>query len=162
MSSNQIRSLVVILIITATVMAGHLLPGLDNSRVEEGVRNGFHVLVFASVAVIFFEVLIASGLSPGRAVIATIVAVAAIGGLSETLQFLSGRQPDILDVIRDLSGAALALSGRPSTKAAEGCGGGVACCASMNRRCEAYRLLNRLRPWRRRRRRRWAKIRRRL
>ena len=110
MSSNQIRSLVVILIITATVMGGHLLPGLDNSRVEDGVRNGLHLLVFAVFAVIIFERLKFSGVFVSAAV--TIIAVGVIGSLSEFVQYLAGRQPDIFDVIRDLTGAALALTVR--------------------------------------------------
>lgn len=83
------------------------MPGLDNSRVEDGVRNGLHLLVFAVFAAILFERLKFS--KTIVIVTVTIVAAATIGTLSELLQFAAGRQPDIFDVIRDVTGAALAL-----------------------------------------------------
>lgn len=111
MPSIQFRRAVAVLVICAAIVAGHLLPGLNNSFVEDGVRNGLHILVFAAFAVILFGYLASSGSGSAMAAITTVVAVAIIGGLSESLQYVMGRPPDVLDVVRDVSGAGLALAG---------------------------------------------------
>lgn len=112
MSSTHFRTLAAILLVSAIVIGGHLLPGFDNSPVEDEVRNGLHVLVFAAFAVIVFEIIRSAGMAVVITAAVTIVIVATIGGLAEFLQYLKGRQPDIFDVVRDISGAVLALSGR--------------------------------------------------
>lgn len=91
---------------------GHLLPGLSNSSVEDGVRNGLHLLVFGVVAVVFFKLLRIEGISSKKAACITILVLACVGLVSETLQYVLGRQPDILDVARDIAGAVLALVAR--------------------------------------------------
>lgn len=112
MSSIKFRTVAAILLVSAAVIGGHLLPGLDNSRVEDGVRNGLHVVVFAAFAVIVFEYLKSSGIAIVIAVPVTIVAVGLIGGLSELMQNVAGRQLDVGDVVRDFAGASLGLVGR--------------------------------------------------
>lgn len=112
MTSTNFRALAGIVVVSIAVIGGHLLPGLDNSRVEDGVRNGLHVLVFAALAVFLFEKLKSAEVSTIIAAAITIAAVAAIGGLSELLQHLRGREPDTGDVMRDVSGAIMALVGR--------------------------------------------------
>jgi len=99
-------------LVAATVIAGHLLQGFGNSRVDDGLRNGLHVLVFAIVAIIIFEYLVRSGISTLIATLMTAILVAIIGVSAEFLQYLSGRKPDVFDVMRDFSGAILALIGR--------------------------------------------------
>jgi VanZ family protein len=108
--STKLRPAFAILAISIAVIAGHLLPGLDNSSVEGGIRNSLHLLVFAVFSIIAFESLKSSGLV--IPILATMIVVGAIGSLSEFLQYVSGKRPDVFDVIRDLSGAGLALTGR--------------------------------------------------
>ncbi len=106
----NVRTSARILLLSFAVVAAHLFPGLDNSLVESGVRNGLHLLVFAVLAVIVFENLKQNGIL--KAALFALGVVALIGGLSEFVQYLSGRSPDTMDVVRDLSGAALALVAR--------------------------------------------------
>ena len=110
MASNNVHTILGILLLSAAVVAGHLVPGLDNSEVENGIRNALHILIFAIFAAIIFESL--KHLSIPTAIIATIVVIAIVGGISEFLQYSADKQPDLNDFARDLSGAALALCGR--------------------------------------------------
>jgi len=110
LSSTKYHTLAAVLLVSVATIGGHLLPGLDNSVVEHGIRNGLHILVFAVFAVVVFQYLKTSGIL--IAVFTTILMAAMIGGLSEAIQHLSGRQADILDVVRDLSGAALGITAR--------------------------------------------------
>ena len=105
---RSVRTIAVILFLSAAVFAGHLLPGLGNSVIENGIRNALHILVFAIFAVLILE-------SSGRSRIwwsylATLVVIALVAGLSEVLQYSVGRKLDFSDVVRDLSGATLALA----------------------------------------------------
>jgi VanZ family protein len=109
--SSKFKTAILILLVAATVIVGHLLPGLDNSRVEDGIRNGLHILVFAAVAVVFLRNLRSLGLSSFVAALVTLLGVAIVGASAEYLQYLSGRQPDALDIARDVGGAALAVLG---------------------------------------------------
>jgi VanZ family protein len=91
------------------VAAGHLLPGLDSSHVEASLRNSLHFLGFAVVAAVLFEVI------PGRSLrksITTLVVVVALGFLSEVTQQYAGRIFDLMDVARDVAGAAVFLLAR--------------------------------------------------
>ena len=106
----NVRTLVTVLALGLVVTGAHLLPGLDSSRVESGMRNGLHLLVFAVFAVVVFETLRHKRLA--AAVLTALIMTALIGGLSELLQYMSGRRPDALDIARDLVGAALALAAR--------------------------------------------------
>jgi len=108
LSSSKFRALAAVLLISGAMVGGHLLPGLDNSRVEDGIRNGLHILVFAVFAVIIFQYMKSS--STVMAVSTAIIVAAMIGGLAETFQYLSGRQPDLFDVVRDLAGAVLGIA----------------------------------------------------
>ena len=55
--------LMIALILLATaVAAGHLLPGLDGSFVDVDIRNSLHIVGFAAVAAIVFELVPASAL----------------------------------------------------------------------------------------------------
>ena len=110
MSSINPSAIATILLLSLAVVAAHLFPGLDNSRVESGVRNGLHLVVFAVFAVIVFDNLKQKGIL--QAVVFAVVGVALIGSASEFVQFLSGRNPDMMDIARDLTGATLALAAR--------------------------------------------------
>gem|GEM_PF-2966630 len=111
MPSIRFRRAGAVLVICAVIVGGHLLPGLNNSLVEDGVRNGLHMLVFAALAVFLTGYLVSSGFGRTMASVTAVLAVAIIGALSESLQYVMGRQPDVLDVVRDVSGAVLALAG---------------------------------------------------
>ena len=43
LASKKIRALSSILLLSAIVVAGHLIPGLDNSAVQVGIRNALHI-----------------------------------------------------------------------------------------------------------------------
>jgi VanZ family protein len=110
LSSINFRAVVAVLAIAVAVVGGHLLPGLNNSAVEDGIRNGLHVLVFAVFGVIVFESLKSTGAFSALAI--TLVIVATTGALSEGAQYLTGRHPDVFDVVRDVAGAVFALIAR--------------------------------------------------
>lgn len=110
MSSIKYRTLAAVLLVSVATIGGHLLPGLDNSIVEDGIRNGLHILVFAAFAVIVFQYMKTSGIV--IAIFTTMLVMVTVGGLSEAIQHLSGRQADILDIARDLSGAGLGIAAR--------------------------------------------------
>ena len=98
-----------ILLLSAAVVAGHLLPGLDNSEIENGIRNALHIVVFAIFGVTIFESLNRMGKT--TAIITTLVIIALVGGLSEFLQYSAGNRPDPYDIARDLTGASLGIFG---------------------------------------------------
>lgn len=114
MNSHSLRNLAVVLVLSAAVAAGHLIPGLDASEIEIGIRNALHVLVFAVFAAIVFKSI--QHLCKRRAIAVTVLTVATVGGFSELLQYLTGNSPDIVDLARDLSGAALAICSRAMWK----------------------------------------------
>jgi len=89
-------------------VTGHFMPGLDGSVLENGVRNSLHVIGFAVVATVIFEIV------PAGIVVRGLVAVMVaglIGVIAEYAQTPSGRS-DIVDIYRDLSGAGCAVVGR--------------------------------------------------
>ncbi len=110
MISNNVRTILGIVFLSSVVVASHLVPGLDNSKFENGIRNSLHILVFAIFAVIVFERL--KHLSLTTAIVATLAIVAVVGGLAEFAQFFHGRQVDLRDLGRDLTGAMLCLGSR--------------------------------------------------
>jgi len=110
LASNDVRTILGILLLSAAVVAGHLVPGLDNSEFEIGIRNALHVLIFATFALIIFEWL--KHLSIRTTIIATLAIIAMVGGLAEFTQFSHGKQVDLSDLGRDLTGAVLCLGSR--------------------------------------------------
>jgi len=107
---------VALLLVVAIVLAGHLLPGLTNSEIHRQIRNSFHVIGFAAVAAVIFEIL---PIRKMMAVAVTLLLVIIIGGLSEVVQSFAGREFDTVDLLRDLSGAVLYLLARLSWRSAE-------------------------------------------
>jgi VanZ family protein len=110
LASTKYRTLAAVLLASVATIGAHLLPGLNNSVVEHGIRDGLHILVFAAFAVVVFQYMKTSGIV--IAIFASMFVAALIGGLSEAIQHLSGKQANVLDVGRDLSGAALGISAR--------------------------------------------------
>jgi hypothetical protein len=106
---SRSRTFIVVLIlslIVAATVAVHLLPGLDSSRLENGIRNSLHFILFATVAALAYQV-VPSG-ATGKFLIALIVVIAT-GILSELAQSLAGGAVDMADLFRDVSGAATML-----------------------------------------------------
>ena len=101
------RNAFVILILAGFVAAGHLLPGLDNSQVENGIRDALHIVVFAVFSVLVFELL--GRFAGPTPIVVTFLIVTIVGCLSEFLQYQVGKRPDFYDIARDLAGAALAV-----------------------------------------------------
>ena len=97
------------LLLTAAVAAIHLIPGLDGSRVESGIRDSLHVVGFAVVAAVMFKVIPFGRFA--KVTIAFLVAVAA-GIASEYLQIFTGHHSDLADLYRDAAGAGIYLFAR--------------------------------------------------
>ena len=93
--------------LSAAVVAGHLLTGFDHSEFEIGIRNALHILLFGIFALIIFESL--KKLKVTTAIIVTVAIIAMVGGLAEFAQFRHGKQIDLSDIGRDLTGAVLCL-----------------------------------------------------
>jgi hypothetical protein len=95
--------------VSAAVVAGHFLPVLDNTEIENGIRNSLHIVVFAIFAILVFRSL--DRLGTFAAITATLLVIAVVGSVSEFMQYLVGKRPDPIDIARDLSGAALGVLG---------------------------------------------------
>jgi len=91
------------------VPVAHLMPGLDGSEIELHIRDSFHVIGFAVVGSLIFELIPAGRV--GKALTAVAGAVA-IGFLAETAQRTAGHFFDPNDVARDAAGAGLAVLAR--------------------------------------------------
>jgi len=125
--SRTFNVVLILSLIVAATIAVHLLPGLDSSRLENGIRNSLHFILFAIVAALVYQV--APSGPTGRFLIAlAVVITTAI--LSELAQRLSGGAADISDVYRDVSGAATMLTAMlffsASRRARKGSAGRVA------------------------------------
>ena len=105
-SNRKVYFYFALLILAALAIAIHLLPGLDSSRLELGIRNGLHFILFAIVAALAY--LTPSYPPAGRAIFALAVVIAC-AVTSEYLQDLSGSKADIYDIFRDIAGASVML-----------------------------------------------------
>ena len=104
------RTVIVLLVVSAAVAAGHLLPGLDRNEIQIGIRNALHVIVFAVFALYVFGRLERIGAMAAAAT--TLLLVGAVAGIAELVQKLGGGLLDVTDIIRDLLGGALAVGAR--------------------------------------------------
>lgn len=109
MTDRWMRLLLVPMLLAVAVAAAHLMPGLDGSTVEGGIRNSLHVIGFAGVAAILYEVI---PLGRGGKAIGAFVIVLLTGALSESVQQATGRSADIVDLYRDAAGASSFLVAR--------------------------------------------------
>lgn len=96
-------------VLAMAVVAAHLAPGLDGSFVAAGLRDGLHVLGFAVVAVLIFQMLPMSVLQ--RAVAAFLIVVL-LGAAAEFIQQYAGKSFDAADLYRDATGAGVGLLAR--------------------------------------------------
>lgn len=104
--SRTFNVVLILSFIVAATIAIHLLPGLDSSRLENGIRNSLHFILFATVAALAYQ-MVPSG-PIGKFLIALIIVITT-GILAELAQSLAGGAADITDVYRDLSGATAIL-----------------------------------------------------
>lgn len=109
LKSPSLLKVVIIVPLAAAVIGGHMLPGLDTTELHAEIRNALHVIAFALVAAVIFEVL------PMRATLAaitTLALVTALGALAELAQTQVGKPIGLQDLARDIAGAALYLCAR--------------------------------------------------
>ncbi|MGI9202189.1 MAG: VanZ family protein [Woeseiaceae bacterium] len=104
--SRTFNVVLILVCIVAATIAIHLLPGLDSSRLENGIRNSLHFILFAIVAAAAYALV---SLGPTSKFVIALAIATTIGILSELAQRWSGGAADITDVYRDLSGAATML-----------------------------------------------------
>jgi hypothetical protein len=109
LKSSPLRKVVIIVPLAAAVIAGHLLPGLDATGLDIEIRNALHVIAFAIIAAVIFEVL---PMRPATAVLSTLAFVAVLGALAELAQTQVGKSFGVTDLFRDLAGATLYLCAR--------------------------------------------------
>ncbi len=109
MANLSIRNLVLIGLLLAAVPAAHLLPGFDSSAVEQQIRDAGHVVGFAAVAWILYEIL-PYGLA-GK-VVAAFGGAMLIGVIAELAQKLAGHFFNPYDIARDAVGAGLMILAR--------------------------------------------------
>jgi len=86
-----------------------MLPGLDTTELHAEIRNGLHVIAFALVAAVIYELL------PMRATFAaltTLALVTTLGVLAEFAQTRVGKPFGLEDLARDIAGATLYLCAR--------------------------------------------------
>ncbi|RLA27591.1 MAG: hypothetical protein DRR11_08130 [Gammaproteobacteria bacterium] len=98
--------IIVVTLVTAAVIAGHLLPGLDQTGISAEIRNALHIVGFALIAAAIFESL---PMHSTKAALTTLALVAVLGTLAEFVQKLGGKEIDLLDLSRDIAGATLYL-----------------------------------------------------
>jgi hypothetical protein len=101
--------IIVATLVAAAVVAGHLLPGLDQTGISAEIRNALHIVGFALIAAAIFETL---PMRTTKAALTTLALVAVLGTLAELAQKLGGKEIDLLDLSRDIAGATLYLCAR--------------------------------------------------
>lgn len=96
-------------LVVAVLLAGHLLPIGQHSMLLQQLRNAMHAPVFLVLTLVLFRLASGSMSQHSAALLAGASAfLAALGG--EGLQALTGSHFSSEDVLRDLAGAACALS----------------------------------------------------
>lgn len=101
--------MIVLPLLAISVVTMHVLPGLDGSFAEANIRDALHVLGFAGVAAILFEVVPAS---PVRKSLSAFAVAVLLGALSESIQRYVNQPFNFADVLRDAAGAAIYLLAR--------------------------------------------------
>ena len=101
--------ILLVVVFAAAVVGAHVLPGLDATELHAEIRNGMHIIAFALVAAVVFEVL---PMRSGSAALVTLVLVAAIGASAEFAQTRVGKPFGAADLVRDVAGAAVYLLAR--------------------------------------------------
>lgn len=107
-SDRKLPLYLALLAAAAVVIAVHLLPGLDSSRLENGIRNGLHSILFGAFAAASYRI---APFSRFGKVVFTLLVVLVVAVSSEFSQHLSGRTADPVDLLRDIGGATVVLAG---------------------------------------------------
>lgn len=111
------------LAIAALVVAGHLLPGLDDTAIDLGIRNALHVIVFAMLSGFLFVLF--QDYSVVRRVLASLAIVVGIGFVAEFAQLKAGRQFSVVDLARDAVGGGLCIASLLAWQLSEDANGAV-------------------------------------
>ncbi len=109
MKYRSLRLVVLIVLLAAAVIIGHLLPGLNTTEIDREIRDALHVIGFALIAAVIFEVL---PMRATKAALTTLVLVTALGALAELAQKVGGKGMDLTDLYLDIAGATLYLCAR--------------------------------------------------
>lgn len=110
MLASHFRNSVILTLAATAIVAGHLLPGLDTSEIQNGIRNSLHIIVFAAFAGFVFNRLQNLFLWPAIGV--TVIVVGTVAVSAELLQYFKGASPavDLGDLVRDGLGAVLSIT----------------------------------------------------
>ena len=110
MLASHFRNSVILTLAATAIVAGHLLPGLDTSEIQNGIRNSLHIIVFAGFAGFVFNRLQNLFLWPAIGV--TVIVVSTVAVSAELLQYFEGASPavDLGDLLRDGLGAVLSIT----------------------------------------------------
>lgn len=106
--NRRTLNFVVVLVVATLIVAGHLLPGLDDTAIDAGIRNALHVIVFAMLAGLVFILFRGAGLVTRT--VATFAVVIGAGVAAEFGQLVAGRQFSVVDLGRDVAGALLSTT----------------------------------------------------
>jgi len=107
---NRVWHLLIVLsLLAAVVVAGHLVPGLSGSFVDVDIRNSLHIVGFAGVAAIVFE-LVPQSLTWKS--VSALVFVIVLGFLAEIVQWHARSEFNGLDIARDAAGAGVYVLAR--------------------------------------------------
>ena len=107
--SKRTHSVLIIGLVSAFVIAAHYLPGLTDNVIEREIRNALHILGFAVVAALVFEVIPGNSLKTAAS---TLLIVVTLGVVAEFAQRLGGKIADYNDVYRDVLGVVVFLVAR--------------------------------------------------
>jgi len=101
--------LIALILLATAVAAGHLLPGLAGSFVDVDIRNSLHIVGFAGVAAIVFELVPASVLWKSAS---ALVFALSLGFMAEIAQQYTGSEFNGMDLVRDVTGAGVYVFAR--------------------------------------------------
>jgi hypothetical protein len=103
----RLSPVTLVAIASGALVAGHLLPVLDGTFIEFGMRDALHVVVFAVFGLAAFQYLARFGLP--AAIAATLLIIVVVGATAELIQSTRGTEPNLTDVYRDLAGGMLGI-----------------------------------------------------
>jgi VanZ family protein len=104
---KRLSSYILLVLAASVVVAIHMSPGLDSSRLEDAIRNSLHIVVFGGLTALIYALLPLK--TAIRVPLAFVIAVS-VGILAEIAQSATGKSADIHDIYRDAFGAAMILA----------------------------------------------------
>ncbi|MEL7310254.1 MAG: VanZ family protein [Pseudomonadota bacterium] len=100
---ERARTALAIVIVAAVTVAVHAIDSDRSSVILGGIRNSAHLPLFVFLTLLIHKITSANSLK-------TVATVACISLLAEGSQYVSGGEPDVLDLLSDAAGLAIALS----------------------------------------------------